>query len=131
MKLEKGERSILAYFPSSNRAQDAASELKEQGYSGIQIDRVSRYGVSHDTEINNPIAGRAETGTGLTFYGANVGSFEDNDTRILQGADPSNSGYGDTNYGIAGGKAFLLTLVTSDDNVDKAVSIIKNHHGQV
>lgn len=45
MRLSPGERSILAYFPSSSDAQSAAEALKAAGISEVQVDRVSRYGV--------------------------------------------------------------------------------------
>jgi len=55
----------------------------------------------------------------------------DQSDRILLGADPSVSGYTNENYGAAGGRAFLLTLVTSSDLVDQAAEIIKQHGGTV
>lgn len=131
MKLNSGERSILAYFPSSTKAQSAMEELKAAGIKEVQLDRVSRYGVNTDKEINNPIAGQAETITGLTLYSADTDRFNDNDARVLMAADPSVSGMAGKGYGLAGGKAFLVTVVTSSEKVDQAVAILKSHGGMV
>lgn len=124
MQLSQDEQSILAYFPSSDKAKEAAEALKSMGIEEVQIDRISRYGVSNDREINNPISGQADTLTGLTLFSADTDQFADNDARILMGADPSVSGMAANNYGIGGGKSFLLTVVTSTDRVDEAVQLL-------
>ncbi|MBF7083114.1 hypothetical protein IT084_09015 [Desulfallas sp. Bu1-1] len=129
MQLSPGERSLLAYFPSINAARAAADELKSAGFEHVQVDRVSRFGLNNDAEINNPIMGRAETITGLTLYSAGTDSLIDSDTRVLKAADPSVSGYGDHNYGIAGGKAFLVTVVTKNEFAGRAEEIIKKNGG--
>lgn len=125
MQLEQGKRSILSYFPSSSRAQQAGKELKAAGFTEMQIDRISRYGFNADPSYDNPI-NNAETLSGLTHFSA------DGESRnTLLAADPSASGYGDRNYGIAGGRAFLLTLVIDDNRVEEAVGIIKKNGGTV
>ncbi|ADG83823.1 hypothetical protein [Thermincola potens] len=125
MQLSSGERSILAYFPSSSTAKEAMAALKKEGISEIQLDRVSRFGVSLDREFNNPIAGQADTITGLTLYSSDTDQYTNNDARVLMATDPSVSGIGADDYGVAGGKAFLLTVVTDEHNLDKAVTILK------
>ncbi len=47
MQLSPGEHSILAYFPSHARAQEAVRALKEAGISEVQLDRISRYGTTY------------------------------------------------------------------------------------
>lgn len=131
MQLAPGERAIMAYFPTDNDAEKTAEALKNFGFKEVQVDRVSRYGETHDAEINNAIMGRAETITGLTLFSAGTDSLLNNDTRVLLGADPSVSGYGDTDYGVAGGKAFLVTVVTTDDLAGQAEEIIKKNGGQI
>lgn len=126
MQLSPGEHSILAYFPTSTRAGEAVKALKDAGFSEVQLDRVSRYGVSYDDKYNNPVAGQAETLTGLTLFSADTDRFIDNDARILLGADPSVEGYAAPDYGEAGGKAFLVTLVTNEDSLEKASAILKD-----
>jgi hypothetical protein len=126
MQLSSGEHSILAYFPNSTAAQDAVQALKAAGVSEVQIDRVSRFGVNNDSQYNNPIAGQAETQTGLILFSADTDRFNDNDARILLGADPSVEGYAPPGYGIAGGKSFLVTVVTDDAKLNEATSILKD-----
>lgn len=130
MKLEPGERSILAYFPSSGKAQKAVDDLKSAGFDTVQLDRVSRYGVHNDAEINNAIAGRAGSMTGLTLFSAG-NSPDDDSERVLQGSDPSVSGFGSPDYGSAGGRAFLVTVVTNDEKVEQALSIARKRGGDV
>ena len=130
LQLEPGERSILAYFPSSGKAQKAVDELKSAGFDTVALDRVSRYGVHNDAEINNAIGGRAVSMTGLTFFSAGD-SPDDESERVLKGSDPSASGFGSPDYGSAGGRAFLVTVVTNDDKVDQALAIARKHGGDV
>lgn len=131
MQLSPGERSILAYFPSSNAAQRAVDELKAAGYETISLDRVSRFGVEDDAEVNYAVAGRAETITGLTLYSAGTDSLSNSESRVLLAADHSVSGYGAVDYGVAGGRAFLVTVVTSEDQVQPAVEILEKNGGEV
>lgn len=125
MQLNPGERSILAYFPTSTLAQEAMEALNEAGIKEVQLDRVSRFGVSYDDNYNNPL-NQANTLTGLTLYSTNKNNFSDNDERILMAADPSVSGLASEGYGQAGGKAFLVTIVTDEQYLDKATSILKD-----
>ncbi len=131
MQLSPGERALLAYFPNSNAAESAAQELKNSGYENVQVDRVSKYGVSNNAEMNNPLMGRAETITGLTLFSAGTDRLVDNDTRVLLGADPSVSGYGNPNSGVAGGSSFMVTVVTGDEDAGQAEEILKNNGGKL
>lgn len=127
MQLNQGERSVLSYFPSSDKAQQAAKELKEMGYNTVQVDRISRYGVNLDSAMNYPV-NNAQSNTGLTLFSSEAGDLDINE-RILHGSDPSVSGYGNHNYGVAGGKAFLVTVVTDDGSVEQATEILEKHGG--
>jgi len=132
VQMKKGERSILAYFPSSTRAQQAATELRQAGLveepGSLQVDRISRFGVKNDTEYDNPI-NAATTLSGVTLFAGDSDQVEGTDP--LLAADPSASGVGDRGYGVAGGQAFLLTLVTGEQNVERAIKIIKANGGRV
>lgn len=131
MTLDKNEHSIFGYFPSSTKAQKAADELQQanlvpgEGY--MQIDRVSRHAVVNDSEYNNPI-NNAATLHGLTHYSDSDGL--DNDLNPLLAANDSESGSGvyDDNFA---GRSFMLTLVTQNDNIEKAVEIMKSHGAYV
>ena len=129
MQLPPGTRSILASFPTTLGAHAAAEALKAAGIEHVEVDRVSRFGVGNDYHYSPPLSSAA-TITGPVLYGGDRGGTEAS-TRALLAADPSVSGYGDRDYGAAGGKAFLLTAVTDKKNVDRAVAIIKQHGGQV
>lgn len=127
MELDKNERSIFGFFPSSTKARKAMEELKEanlvpgEGY--MQIDRISRHAVVNDSEYNNPI-NNAATLHGLTNYSNSDGL--DHDMNPLLAANDSESGRGvyDDNFS---GKSFMVTLVTDEDNVEKAVQIMKEN----
>lgn len=131
MKLAAGEKSVLATFPSSTKAQKAKNEMQQMGISEIQVDRISRFGVELDTQYNNPLAGQADTETGLTLFSADHDQLSNNDARILEAADPSNYSMALKDYGIAGGDAFLLTAVTNEEKLQQAVNIVKENGGKV
>jgi hypothetical protein len=130
MQLKPGERSILSYFPTSNKAQEAVADLKAIGITEVQLDRISRYGANSDENFNNPI-NRANTVTGPTLFSKDNYFLDDPDRRVLMAADPSASGYGCDDYGTAGGRAFMVVAVTNEDKLDQAVKIIKQHGGMV
>lgn len=131
MQLKEGEQSLLASFLSSTRAQECLAALKEAGFREVQLDRVGRFGVRFNDRYNNPLANQANTITGLTLYSADINPLVKTDTRALLGADPSVSGVGLNNYGVAGNEGFLLVVVTSKDRIAEARRIIKQHGGQV
>ncbi|MHB8918271.1 MAG: hypothetical protein ACYC4H_09630 [Desulfocucumaceae bacterium] len=129
LQLSPGERSILAFFPSADSAGKAADALENAGFSRPGVDRVSRYGATLDAHINNPI-NRAVTNTGPTLFSDSTAEELTDSERILLSADPSVSGYGATDYGVAGRNAFLLTLVTREENIVQAEKIIGRHGGK-
>lgn len=131
MQLEKGEHSILAYFGSSEDAQKAADMLIETGVvseqDSLQVDRISRYGVSNDTHYNNPLQ-NALTLTGITLYSEISG---DEGSNPLLAASDSASGIGNPDAGAAGGGAFLVTVVLPEEQVSAAVKVLKENGGRV
>jgi len=131
MEIRPGEKSIFGYFEESGQAQRAKKKLENLGYSKVQVDRVSRYGTDFNSEYNNPVAGQAETQTGLTLYSTNQDRFSNTDSRALKNADPSVYSMANYDYGIAGGKAFLLVAVVNDQDTDTVVDIIKSEGGSV
>lgn len=127
--LQPGERAILAYFGFADNAQAAEEELKGMGFEHVQVDRVSKYGVNIDSEYNNPLMGRAETNTGLVLYSANTDRLTDSDSRTLMSADTSVSGF--ASNGLAGGEAFMVTVVTDDTGFEKAKPVLEKHGGKL
>lgn len=130
IQLEPGERSILAYFPSNDLAQKASQELRDKGYNTVQVDRISRYGVNNNPQINSAISGNALSNSGLTIFSSEAGDIS-TDERILLGSDPSVSGFSNTNYGTAGGKSFLVTVVTSEGSAEQASSILEKYGARI
>jgi hypothetical protein len=124
------QRTIIASFPSSTKAEAAAQALASAGITDAHVRRSSRFGVSQDAQLNDPVA-RAETLTGLTIFSANTPNDENSSARVLMGADPSVSGYSTRGYGLAGGKAFTLVAFVDEAQTDQAVSIIKQKGGDV
>ncbi len=130
--LDKNEHSILGFFPSSTKAQKAMDELKQQvgmvpDAGSIQIDRISRFGVVNDSEYNNPI-NNAMNEHAVTTYSNSMGI--DDGLNPLIAANDSESGRGINDDNLAG-EAYLVTLVTSKDNVETAVAIMKANGGKV
>jgi hypothetical protein len=123
-------RTIIASFPSSTKAKTAAKALSEAGISDVHIKRNSRFGVTHDAKMNNPI-NQAETLTGLTLFSSNTSNDENSAARVLMAADPSVSGFSARGYGLAGGHAFTLVAFAPEERVDEAVGIIKQQGGDV
>jgi len=123
-------RSLLAYFPSSTKAEAAVRELNEMGIREVSIDRISRYGETTDRSLNNPL-NDAETITGLTLFSASTSRLANTDTRTLMSADPSNYAMAADNYGVAGGRAFLVTVVTGDEMGERAAQVLKKHGGSL
>jgi hypothetical protein len=129
MQLNPGERSILSYFATSDDAREAVEALKSAGITEVQLDRISRFGANNDANFNNPV-NRANTVTGPTLFSKDNFS-EDPAKRVLMGADPAASGYGCDDYGVAGGNAFMVVVVTSEDKLNQAVELIKQNGGVV
>jgi hypothetical protein len=129
MELDKGEHSILSFFSSSEKAQEAAQALSDAGLvpepGAIQVDRISAYSQAREAEYNSPI-NNAITLSGVTLYSASQG--EEGTSPLLAAMD-SASGVGNPDAGIPGEHGYMVTLVTSGDNVKEALEIIRSHGG--
>ncbi|WP_258359474.1 hypothetical protein [Moorella sulfitireducens (nom. illeg.)] len=131
MKLKENERSLLASFSSSTKAREAINALKAAGITEARLDRVGRFGSRYNDRYNNPLAGQAGTVTGLSLYSADINPLVKTDTRALLAADPSVSGLGLKDYGIAGNEGFLVTVVTEASRVNEAREILETHGGRI
>ncbi|MBC7105711.1 MAG: hypothetical protein H5T97_07215 [Firmicutes bacterium] len=132
MELPPGEGSLLAYFSSSRRAEAAVAALKEAGFTEVQLDRVSRYGVVSDEEYDAAPGGLGVSLAGLVTYGGDLDRVPDPSARVLLGADPAASGLAaPEEYGLAGGGAFLVTVVAPAEEIPRAAAIVKEHGGTV
>lgn len=125
MKLDSGERSILAAFHTAEEAEQAMQQLLPLGFT-CQIDRTSTFGTTpHDRELNNPIANEARTLSGLTLY-----SGEDRtmgDVGPLLAAHPAASGMSGPPLES---RNFLLTAVGPAAKTNEALRLIRAAGGE-
>ncbi|MEN6350556.1 MAG: hypothetical protein ABFD08_14320 [Syntrophomonas sp.] len=123
MQLQNGEKSILAYFRSDTQANQALNILKEKGYDEAQLDWVSNYSNSRGNNTNGPSAATLST---LVFGN----SVYDGSPSPLLAADPDVSGMED-HQDFPASAAYLLTVVTSEDKVQEALQILREHGANV
>ena len=123
------EKTIIAYFPSSTKAESAVQALSAINVTDVHIKRASRFGVTFNPNIDSPIS-TAETLTGLTLFSQNTSNDENNSARILMGSDPSVSGFSCSGNDLAGGHAFSIIAFAPEDKVEQVVSILKENGGE-
>lgn len=121
MQLEPGEKSILAYFPTENKAERAREALLQRGYNEIQVDQISG-------TPNSKAYGRSSMAALSTMILGN-GAY-DRIPSPLMAADPSVSGMAGS-YEPPSQSPFLLTIVTDEENFTDALQILKKHEAQV
>jgi hypothetical protein len=120
-----GERSILSYFSTSDQAAAAQKELWEMGIEVAEVDQFGHVPDSEWTdELYNPLAGEIQSNTNLVEDTALEG-----DSAQLLISDPAVNGLAGSDHVRA--RSFILTVVTDDEKVDKAVRVIKKHQGYV
>lgn len=124
------ERTIISYFPSSTRAGDAIKALSAVGMTDATLKRNSRYGVSNDTERNDPIS-NARSLSGLTLFSSGALADTDASTRVLMGADPSVSGLSAEGHGMMSSHPFSVIVFVPEERTEEAVSILKQNGGMV
>lgn len=125
LKLNQGEHSILATFSSSNHAQMAMEALKQNGIEVVQIDRISRYPSEPNDSLDNPLNNGATSQVGLSLYGGS--QIAERDASVLLSSDNAVSGMAARGQNMIEPHNFLLTVVTSEQQVDPVVSILKQH----
>lgn len=126
MQLEPGERSILASFMKGPEAEKARDALQAAGYSAVQLDHIAPWGYDPDADQDRPaIRGKESSLVDAVLEPATM----DDDTRILMNATNEASGMAGANTTFV--PPFLITVVTNDQRLDAAVSILKRHGGRV
>ncbi|MHB8918224.1 MAG: hypothetical protein ACYC4H_09395, partial [Desulfocucumaceae bacterium] len=126
---EAGERSVLSYFPSAESARRAAEELRGMGYDTVQVDRISHYGDQSSEAIKGSGDSRSQAASGLTLFSYEAGDLSVNED-LLKG-NPLSSEYLDTDYGLEGGRAFLVTVVPEGSNPEKVTGLVEKHGGKI
>lgn len=124
MKLNPGERSILAGFFQRTDAQAAMAELKQAGFAECQLDRISETGFETGADTRR-IGTGGSSQTGPILYG-HEGTLND-DIRPLLAAMPAVSGMAGEVDQTA---PFLITIVTNDQRVEEALTIVRRNRGK-
>lgn len=130
-KLNRGEQSVMGYFPSSTKAQKALQQIKSMGFEIAQMDRVSMFGESANPEIDDLLRGEAASQAGLSLNSSGVNPETSESERVLLAAHPSVSGMAAHDYGAAGGESFLVTVVADSSRAQEVVEVIKQYGGRV
>jgi len=126
VKLNPGERSILAGFFQRTDAEAAQAALKQAGFAIAQIDRVSEHGTETGADTRRPaIGGGATSLAGSVLYAKD--GLLDEDARVIMAAMPDVSGMAGE---VRQEAPYLLTVVTHGDRVEEARSIIQHHRGK-
>ena len=99
--------------------------VQAKGFTIVQIDTVSRFSAEPDSTYNNPL-NRATSLSSLTLYSDGGSS---GDTGPLLAADPSASGL--AGEGVGGFEPYLITAVVPQKRVQEAVTLLKQHGGEV
>lgn len=121
-------RNILAYFNDRAQAERAQAELRQQGYATVQLDRMTRHGGGAATEVTNPVTGDVQGLADLTASADTTG--DDTGPLLAAGADASGLAHTGDHQGT-GGKAWIVTVVTAEDEVNRAVQILEDSGGTV
>lgn len=115
------EKTILAYFKSPDKAQQAAATLKNMGITDLQVDRIHKYPGDGVGQFMNPLTGQTESLAELTLGVEETGP----DTRAVMAADPSASGMSDGGNDIVTGHDILLTVVVDESLHHQALGILR------
>lgn len=126
LKLNPGERSILATFHQFPQAEAARDALVAAGFTTVQIDRIGEGGFNPNRGYFTPYQGRSTTMSGITYLDSPP-EIDEMDNRPLYAAMPEASGMaGDL---TAQGHGVLLTAVVPAGRVEAAARLIREHGG--
>lgn len=122
-------RNVLAYFTRREQAERARSVLRQEGFDTVQVDRIGRYGGESSQALHNPLTGNIESLADLSAGADTDGS----DAGVLIAADTSASGlaHGHDFDPDIEERAWLVTVVTGEDRINRAVQILEDTGGTV
>lgn len=126
-------RSVLAYFTRREQAEQARRALRHEGFETVQLDRIGRYGGGSSPVLHTALTGDGDSLADMTA-GADTGG---GDAGPLLAADPAASGLADglsAEQDVLPGMehpAWLVTVVTGEDRVNRAVQILEDAGGVV
>jgi hypothetical protein len=126
MKLDPGERSILASFTNEAAAAEAVKVLRSEGYVEVRLDHLNR-----NQEPGGQVSDRIGLGGRASQSQAVNGeqTLADEDVRVLEAATPAVSGM--AGEPIEPIPSILVTVVAHDRHINGAVEIIQQHGGRV
>lgn len=124
MKLNPGERSILASFFQQGDAEAAMDALKGAGFSECQLDRISEFRTAPGANTGRPGTGDSSLASAVLYD--QEGMLGD-EGRILLAATPDVSGMAGE---VRQEAPYLLTIVTSEERVEEARGIVQEYRGR-
>lgn len=122
-------RSIMAYFVRREQAEKAQSILRREGYTTVQLDRNHRFGGQGTETMHNPLTGDFGGLADLTVGEEGTGA----EDAALLATDVSASGLAHAKEpgGDLQERAWMLTVVTTEDRTNRAVQILEDTGGLV
>jgi len=127
MKLEPGERSILASFQNGPAAEAAEEALRQAGFTEVQFDQVGAFGFDPEPNEGRVALGSEGSQVTATLFGHE--RMLGDDVRVLLGATPEASGMAGPLSGNF--PSFLVTVVTTENRLNEAVEVVHRHGGRV
>lgn len=126
LQLEAHQRSLLAFFAERRQAEQAAQELRDNGFATVQVDQVEAGSGEAADRINNPITGDVP-GLANMVLGTDLAG---RDEAVLLAADPNVSGMADgSRQETEPGRRVLVTVVAEEKEIPRAKAIINKHGG--
>lgn len=125
MKLNPGERSILAGFFQRTDAEAAEEVLRQAGFTELSLDRVSELNFEPGADTRRPaMSGGASSQSEQILFGKE--GTQSDSVDVLLSAHPAVSGMAGE---VRQEAPYLVTVVTSEDRVEEALKIIRQHRG--
>lgn len=125
VKLDPGERSVLAYFQTNSAAEACAERLKALGAS-TQVDVIGVAADDGEMDFSRPTQDQASLTNTVNFGYDRMG---DDDARILLAADPAVSGMSGA-PGPTVGRQVLLTVLTTEEKLPPILAQIERDGGR-
>jgi hypothetical protein len=119
-----GEKSILAYFRTEERANEAVRELRRRGFETVQMDHFSELPGENVVDLDNPIAEPPSSLASLTT-GTAINS---RDAGVLAAAHPDASGMAAADTGADAFDSVedvIVTVVTDEEREEEARSVLE------
>lgn len=117
MRLDRGTRSILAYFGDEALALRALQTMTEHGFQDVSVDTI--FAVPGRAVYSTPA-------TSLTAMVLGAGSARAGHQQVLLGADPDVSGMASQQGEERGIYTHMITMTAESSQADTAVQLLKS-----